>query len=35
MKVMPLRLLPGEDLHLALGAWTAPQEEQAGCVISV
>lgn len=31
---MPLRLLPGEDLRLALEAWIARQEEQAGCVIS-
>lgn len=34
MKVMPLRLLPGEDLRLALEAWITRQEGQAGCVIS-
>jgi predicted DNA-binding protein with PD1-like motif len=34
MKVVPLRLQPGEDLRLALEAWMGAQQEQAGCVIS-
>jgi hypothetical protein len=34
MKVVPLRLLPGDDLRLALEAWMAEQQEQASCVIS-
>lgn len=33
MKVMPLRLQPGDDLRLALECWIGRQEEQAGCVI--
>jgi predicted DNA-binding protein with PD1-like motif len=34
MKVLPLRLRPGDDLCLTLEAWMAQQQEQAGCVIS-
>ena len=34
MKVVPLRLSPGDDLHLCLEAWMALQQAQAGCVIS-
>ena len=34
MKVVPLRLQPGDDLPLALEAWMGEQQEQAGCVIS-
>jgi predicted DNA-binding protein with PD1-like motif len=34
MKVVPLRLQPGDDLRLALEAWMEEQEELAGCVIS-
>jgi uncharacterized protein len=34
VSVLPLRLLPGEDLRQALEAWMGQQEEQAGCVIS-
>ena len=34
MKVVPLRLHPGDDLREALDAWMGAQEEQAGCVIS-
>ena len=34
MKVVPLRLTPGADLRLALEAWMAEQQEQAGCVLS-
>jgi hypothetical protein len=34
MKVVPLRLRPGDDLRLALEAWMAEQQEQAGCLIS-
>ncbi|MFM7549050.1 MAG: PPC domain-containing DNA-binding protein [Cyanobacteriota bacterium] len=34
MKVVPLRLKPGDDLRRALEAWMGEQEEQAGCVIS-
>jgi uncharacterized protein len=32
MKVVPLRLTPGDDLRQALETWMADQEEQAGCV---
>jgi hypothetical protein len=34
MKVVPLRLSPGDDLRLSLEAWMALQQAQAGCVIS-
>jgi uncharacterized protein len=34
MKVIPLRLTPGQDLRRALEAWMGEQEEQGGCVIS-
>jgi predicted DNA-binding protein with PD1-like motif len=34
MKVVPLRLQPGDDLRLALEAWMGTQQEQAGCVIT-
>jgi hypothetical protein len=34
MKVVPLRLQPGDDLRLALEAWMGAQEELAGCLIS-
>jgi uncharacterized protein len=34
MKVVPLRLQPGDDLRRALETWMGDQEEQAGCVIS-
>ena len=34
MKVVPLRLKPGDDLRRALEAWINQQQEQAGCVIS-
>ena len=34
MKVVPLRLLPGDDLGPKLEAWMGQQSEQAGCVIS-
>ncbi|MGA1770537.1 MAG: PPC domain-containing DNA-binding protein [Steroidobacteraceae bacterium] len=34
MKVVPLRLMPGDDLRLALEAWMGAQQEQAGCLIS-
>ena len=34
MKVVPLRLQPGDDLRQALETWLGEQEEQAGCVIS-
>jgi predicted DNA-binding protein with PD1-like motif len=34
MKVVPLRLQPGDDLRQALEAWMGEQQEQAGCVIS-
>jgi len=34
MKVVPLRLQPGDDLRRALEAWINQQQEQAGCVIS-
>jgi len=34
MKVVPLRLTPGQDLRLTIEAWMGEQDEQAGCVIS-
>ena len=34
MRVVPLRLQPGDDLRQALEAWMGEQQEQAGCVIS-
>ncbi|MCP9815158.1 DNA-binding protein [Synechococcus sp. GreenBA-s] len=34
MKVVPLRLIPGDDLRRALETWMGEQEVQAGCVIS-
>ena len=34
MKVVPLRLQPGDDLRRSLEAWRGAQQEQAGCVIS-
>ena len=34
MKVIPLRLQPGDDLRRALEGWMGEQQEQAGCVIS-
>ena len=34
MRVVPLRLHPGDDLRLALEAWIGQQGERAGCVIS-
>jgi predicted DNA-binding protein with PD1-like motif len=34
MRVVPLRLSPGDDLRLALESWMAQQSEQAGCLIS-
>ena len=34
MKVIPLRLGPGEDLRLALEVWMGRQAEQAGCLLS-
>ena len=34
MKVVPLRLQPGDDLRRVLEAWMDDQEEQAGCLIS-
>jgi hypothetical protein len=34
MKVVPLRLKPGEDLRRALEVWMNQQYEQAGCLIS-
>jgi len=34
MKVVPLRLKPGDDLRRELEAWMGQQQEQAGCVIS-
>ena len=34
MRVIPLRLTPGEDLRRALEGWMGEQQEQAGCVIS-
>ena len=35
MKVVPLRLQPGDDLRQTLEAWMGEQQEQAGCLISV
>ena len=34
MKVVPLRLQPGDDLRLALEVWMDAQQKRAGCVIS-
>jgi len=34
MKVVPLRLHPGDDLRQALETWLGEQQELAGCVIS-
>jgi predicted DNA-binding protein with PD1-like motif len=34
MKVVPLRLQPGDDLRQVLEAWMSEHEEQAGCLIS-
>ena len=34
MKVVPLRLPPGDDLRQALEAWMGGQEEQAACLLS-
>jgi len=34
MKVLPLRLRPGDDLRRELEAWMGQQQEQAGCLIS-
>ena len=34
MKVVPLRLTPGDDLRQALEAWMGEQEEQAACLLS-
>ena len=34
MKVVPLRLQPGDDLRRSLEGWMGEQQEQAGCVIS-
>jgi predicted DNA-binding protein with PD1-like motif len=34
MKVVPLRLQPGDDLRRALEVWMGEQQEQAGCLIS-
>jgi uncharacterized protein len=34
MKVVPLRLTPGDDLRKALETWMGHQQEQAGCVLS-
>ncbi|MCS5704993.1 DNA-binding protein [Synechococcus sp. FGCU-3] len=34
MKVVPLRLQPGDDLRRSLEAWMGEQQEQAGCLIS-
>ena len=34
MKVVPLRLHPGDDLRPALEAWMGEQQQQAGCMIS-
>jgi len=34
MKVVPLRLTPGDDLRQVLENWMGHQREQAGCVIS-
>jgi predicted DNA-binding protein with PD1-like motif len=34
MKVVPLRVSPGNDLRLSLEAWMAQQLEPAGCMLS-
>jgi predicted DNA-binding protein with PD1-like motif len=34
MKVVPLRVSPGDDLRLSLEAWLAQQLEPAGCMLS-
>jgi predicted DNA-binding protein with PD1-like motif len=34
MRVVPLRLKPGDDLRLALEHWMSRQDAQAGCLIS-
>jgi predicted DNA-binding protein with PD1-like motif len=34
MRVVPLRLQPGDDLRRALEGWMGQQEEEAGCVLS-
>ena len=34
MKVVPLRLQPGDDLRMSLESWMGEQQEQAGCLIS-
>ncbi len=34
MRVVTVRLRPGDDLHLALENWMGQQSEQAGCPIS-
>jgi uncharacterized protein len=34
VKVVPLRLQPGDDLRRPLEGWMGEQQEQAGCVIS-
>jgi predicted DNA-binding protein with PD1-like motif len=34
VKVVPLRLQPGDDLRQALETWMGEQQEQAGCLIS-
>jgi predicted DNA-binding protein with PD1-like motif len=34
LKVVPLRLIPGDDLRRELEAWMGEQLAQAGCVIS-
>jgi len=34
MRVVPLRLQPGDDLRRELEAWMGMQQEQAGCLIS-
>jgi len=34
VKLVPLRLQPGDDLRQALETWMGEQQEQAGCVIS-
>jgi hypothetical protein len=31
--VVPLQLIPGDDLRRALGAWMGEQQEHAGCVV--
>jgi hypothetical protein len=34
MRVVPLRLRPGDDLRLRLEAWMGRRRERAGCLIS-